>query len=102
MTSTPTPTVSWPACRRGYPQVTSLVVSATLLGAVVVFLRSATRGTVWSVDREIQLRRLLQLHGHLRLPGLLRHPPRQVGDLLPGGRAAITYRVKRRGVHWPP
>ena len=79
------------------PQVTSLVVSATLLGAVVVFLRSATRGTVWSVDREIQLRRLLQLHGHLRLSQLLRDPPRQVGrcslrtgmagDHLPGGTA---------------
>lgn len=75
------------------PQVTSLLVTLTLLGAVTVFLRSASRPTVWTADRELALRRLLHAHGSQDSLGYFATRRDKSSVFTSDRSAAIAYRV---------
>lgn len=74
------------------PECTSILLSLTLLGAVVVFLRSARHRNAWTSERELTLRRLL-LAGAPDSLGYFATRRDKSSILSARGDAALTYRV---------
>ena len=75
------------------PQVTSVIVSLTLVTALMVFLRSAATPTRWSGSREVALRGLLAEYGDADSLGYFATRRDKSSIFSRGGRAAVTYRV---------
>ena len=75
------------------PQLASVLVSLTLVLAVVAFLRSARLPEAWSGERELALRALLREHGHRDSLGYFATRRDKASVFSPDGRAAVTYRV---------
>jgi len=75
------------------PQLTSIMLSLTLVTAVVLFLRSAATTTRWSSQREVALRGLLGSHGAADSLGYFATRRDKSSIFAPDGRAAVAYRV---------
>ncbi len=75
------------------PQVTSLLVSVTLLSAVWVFLRSARNEDGWSAGRELTIRRLLATYDGADSLGYFATRRDKSSVLSAHGDAVLTYRV---------
>ncbi len=75
------------------PEVTSLMVSVTLLSAVWVFLRSARNEDAWSAERELTIRRLLATYDGADSLGYFATRRDKSSVLAPHGDAVLTYRV---------
>lgn len=75
------------------PQLTAVMVSATLITAVVLFLRSASTPTRWSPSREIAIRTLLSRFGSGDSLGYFATRRDKSSIFSADGQAAISYRV---------
>lgn len=75
------------------PQLTSVMISLTLVTAVVLFLRSAASPTRWSGGREVALRNLLASHDDADSLGYFATRRDKSSIFAPDGRAAVAYRV---------
>jgi len=75
------------------PQLASVLISLTLITAVVLFLRSAASSTRWSGPRELALRGLLADNGAGDSLGYFATRRDKSSVFAPDGRAAVTYRV---------
>jgi lysyl-tRNA synthetase class 2 len=75
------------------PEVTSLLVSLTLLSAVWVFLRSARNEDAWSAARELTIRRLLATYDGADSLGYFATRRDKSSVVSRHGDAVLTYRV---------
>lgn len=75
------------------PEVTSLLLTVTMLAAVFTFLRTASDPTVWSGERELAIRRLVRDHGQSDSLAYFATRRDKSSIFSPDGRAVITYRV---------
>jgi lysyl-tRNA synthetase, class II len=75
------------------PEVTSLLVSLTLLSAVWVFLRSARNEDAWTAARELTIRRLLATYDGADSLGYFATRRDKSSVLSRHGDAVLTYRV---------
>ncbi|HWI00563.1 MAG TPA: bifunctional lysylphosphatidylglycerol synthetase/lysine--tRNA ligase LysX, partial [Propionibacteriaceae bacterium] len=75
------------------PELTSVMVSVTLVSAVVLFLRSAPYPTSWSGSREIAVRKLLAEYGDADSLGYFATRRDKSSIFSPDQKAAVTYRV---------
>jgi lysyl-tRNA synthetase, class II len=75
------------------PELTSIMVSVTLVSAVVLFLRAAPNPTRWSGSREIALRTLLAEYGDVDSLGYFATRRDKSSIFSPDLKAAVTYRV---------
>jgi lysyl-tRNA synthetase class 2 len=75
------------------PQVTSVLVSLTLLTAVWEFLRSARNQDAWSAERELTIRRLLATYDGADSLGYFATRRDKSSVLSRHGDAVLTYRV---------
>lgn len=75
------------------PQVASLVFGLALLGAVMVFLRSARSTDEWNPDSEVALRELLDAHGEQDSLGYVATRRDKLVHFGARRRAAISYAI---------
>jgi lysyl-tRNA synthetase class 2 len=75
------------------PELISIMISVTLISAVVLFLRSAPSATGWSASREIALRGLLARYGDADSLEYFTTRRDKSSIFSPDGQAAIAYRV---------
>lgn len=78
---------------RWIPQLTAVLVSVTIIAAVVVFVRSADDHQAWSAERELALRELLARYGDRDSLGYFATRRDKSSVFSPNRRAAVTYRV---------
>ena len=76
------------------PQVTSVLVSATIVTAVVLFLRAARPVNSWSGERELAIRQLLAEQAVGDSLGYFATRRDKMSVFSPDGRAAVTYQVR--------
>lgn len=74
-------------------QAVATVYGLTAIVAIWVFLRSARPGHSWTGERELQLRKLLQEHGHQDSLSYFATRREKSTVFSSDGRAAVTYRV---------
>ncbi len=75
------------------PAVVSLVMSVTLVVAVIVFLRSSRSPSEWSGDRELDVRRLLHAYGERDSLGYFATRRDKSSVFSQDNLAVVTYRV---------
>lgn len=75
------------------PLLTSLLMSAGIVAAVVVFLRSAHNEQQWTPDRELLIRRLLVTYGDRDSLGYFATRRDKASICAANSRAVVTYRV---------
>lgn len=74
-------------------EVTSLVLTVTLLATVITFLRTASNPTQWSGERELAIRRLIRDYGAADSLSYFATRRDKSSIFSPDGRAVITYQL---------
>lgn len=75
------------------PEITSWVLTATMLATVITFLRTASSPTRWSGERELAIRRLVRDHGAADSLAYFATRRDKSSVFSPDGRAVITHQV---------
>lgn len=75
------------------PSLISILLTATMLAAVAVFMRSAKPVHAWTPERELALRDLIHRFGHVDSLSYLATRRDRSAEFSPDGQAAVTYRV---------